>query len=282
MTRRKFLLGGAQLLALSGVSGYSLAEARDLRVTEEKVLLPGLPPAFQGLRVVLIADIHHGAFFPRSYVRQIVVLANSLHPDLILLLGDYAYRERRYIPAVMEELGGLRSNLGIYAVQGNHDVRLGRDLTSLSLEKNGLKELTNTGVTIKRGDQMIFLAGIDDLQNGRPNLRRALEGCPEMAFVILMSHNPDVIEGIRDPRVQLVVSGHTHGGQICLPLIGSPIVPSDYGQKYRAGLVQGPLVKGYITCGTGAIFPPIRIGCPPEISCLTFLNPAIIDKQGAE
>jgi predicted MPP superfamily phosphohydrolase len=278
MTRRKFLLGGAQLLALIGVFGYSLSEARGLKVTEENVLLPGLPMAFQGLRVVLIADIHHGAFFPRSYVRQVVALTNSLHPDLILLLGDYAYRDRRYIPAVMEELGGLRPKLGTYAVQGNHDVRMGRELTSLSLEKNGLKELTNTGVMIKRGDQAIFIAGIDDLQTGRPNLKRALEGCPEKGFAILMSHNPDVIEGIRDPRIHLVVSGHTHGGQICLPLIGSPVVPSDYGQKYRAGLVQGPLVKGYVTCGAGAIFPPIRIGCPPEISCLTFLNPDFVEK----
>lgn len=270
MTRRTFILRGAQALAFAGATGFSLAEARRLQVTEEAVFLPGLPMAFQGLRVVVISDIHHGIFFPLSYVRKIVARSNSLSPDLVLLLGDYAYHGRRYIPAAIQELSALKSELGVYAILGNHDIGMSRGLTSRELERNGLKELTNSGVALERGGQAIYLAGLDDLQAGRPDLRRALAGCKENGFAILMSHSPDVIEEIRDPRVRFVVAGHTHGGQVCLPVIGSPIVPSQYGQKYRAGLVYGPQVNGYVTCGAGAVFPPIRLGCPPEIACLTF------------
>ena len=270
MTRRTFILRGALALALAGVTGFSLAEARRLQVTEKTICLPGLPMAFQGLRVVLISDIHHGIFFPLSYVRKIVSLSNSLSPDLVLLLGDYAYHDRRYIPEVMKELSALKSELGVYAILGNHDIRMSRELTSLELKRNGLKELTNSGVALERGGQAIYLAGLDDLQTGKPDLKRALGDCQENGFAILMSQSPDVIDEIRDRRVRFVVAGHTHGGQVCLPVIGSPIVPSHYGQKYRAGLVDGPQVNGYVTCGAGAVFPPIRLGCPPEIVCLTF------------
>lgn len=274
MSRRSFLI--ASLLVVVAVSLYFyFDESKQLVLTEEIVSLPDLPSEFQGLRIVLLSDIHHGVFFPRSYVKEIVERTNALAPDIILLLGDYAYHNLRYIPAVMEELHELKPKIGIYAIQGNHDIRMSRALTSQELHRNGFQELTNANIVLERNGQKLYLAGVDDLQTGHPNLNTALKGCPQDAFVFLMSHHPDFIEEIRDARVRFVVAGHTHGGQIFLPFIGSPILPSHYGQKYRYGMVHGPQVNGYVTSGAGAVFPPIRFRCPPEIACLTLVNPLL-------
>lgn len=270
MTRRKFL-GYAGAAGATLATGYSLWEARDLRVTPFTLPVSRLPQAFSGLRAAVLADLHHGPFISLDYIRKAVDKTNALGADLILLLGDYVYREAQYIPGVMEVMGRFKAPMGVYAVKGNHDNYASAVVTSQELRRNGLMELTNTGVWLqKRGDRL-RLCGVEDLLTGRPNVDLALGNTGANESALLLSHNPDLAEKITGSRVGLVISGHTHGGQVCLPFIGAPVVPSRYGQKYVYGPAMAPFTRVFTTRGVGTIFPPIRIHCPPEISLLTLV-----------
>lgn len=269
LTRRKFLRRAVGATLATGVVGWPLWEAREIGSTATTIPVAGLPLGFDGLRVAFLADTHHGIFFPLSYIEKTVELTNGLRPDLILLGGDYIYRSASYIAPVMQVLGKLQAPLGVYAVRGNHDNAINPILTSLELRRHGIREISNTGVWLRRGTDRLFLAGVDDLLTGRPDLRAALAATSLNDPALLLTHNPDFMERMRDPRVRLGFCGHTHGGQVCLPLVGPPIVPSAYGQKYAYGLVQAPATPVYVTSGVGAVFPPVRLNCPPEISCLT-------------
>jgi len=269
LTRRKFLRKLTAAAILTASTGWSLWQARELAVKPFTISVARLPPSFNGLRIAFFSDTHHGIFFPLSYIEEAVRLANELQPDLILLGGDYVYHSAAYIAPVMAVLGKLQAPLGVYAVRGNHDNRINPTLTSRELLRNGIHEITNGGIWLERGSDRLRLCGVDDVCTGSPNLVKALEGTSGYETALLLTHNPDFMEFVRDPRVILGLCGHTHGGQVRLPLIGPPIIPSAFGQKYAYGLAQAPTVRVFVTSGVGAIFPPIRFDCPPEIAHLT-------------
>lgn len=262
---------------MAGLGGFAYWESGDLQVRSLPVPVPGLPPGFVGCRIALLADLHHGWFISRSYLAGAVNLANSLHPDLILLLGDYIDIDASYIAPVIEEVSNLRAPLGVFAVQGNRDIRINRILTTTELARRKICELTNSGRWIERDGSKIWLCGIDDSTVGHPDVAAALGGAPRDAIALAMTHNPDVTETLDDPRVRLVCCGHTHGGQIDLPLIGRPFIPSAFGQKYAIGLVQAPHTKTFVTTGIGSIFPPLRFRCPPEVALLTLAAADVVD-----
>jgi hypothetical protein len=271
MTRRKFLKT-AGLAAAGGVAGviYARLEARWLGVHRVTISVPNLPAAFKGKTIALMADFHHGPYVPLSYIRHSVDMANALNPDLIALGGDYPHRGIAYIAPCVEELARLRAPLGVYSVLGNHDhYDGGQPYVSAALRAARIPELTNRGLWIESGGDRLWLCGVDDFWRGVQDLPAALASTTTGDAVILLSHNPDFVEYIHDPRVGLVLSGHTHGGQVDLPIIGPPIVPSIYGQKYAQGLVQGPLTKVFVTRGIGTITPPVRLFCRPEIVLIT-------------
>ena len=276
MTRRQFL----QRLAITGLlssgagTAYALREARACVAEHIEVAPRRLPEAFDGLRIAFLTDTHHGPFVPVGYLEEVVAMTNRWEPDVVALGGDYVQRRRALYPQgnqrhLIAALAGLRAPSGRFAVLGNHDHKVSAMLTRRALAENGFVELTNTGVFLERGGERLFLAGVDDLRTGKPNLRRALHQCRAEDACILLSHNPDITERIRDPRVDLILSGHTHGGQVTLPLIGAPTTASVYGQKYRAGLVQGPTARVYVSRGVGTIGLPIRWGAPPEVTLIT-------------
>ncbi len=280
MNRRQFLQRLALIGALSSGAGtaYALREAK-LPVVE-RVDLPvrRLPDAFDGTTLAFLTDTHHGPGVPLTYLEQIVATTNALQPDLIVLGGDYVQRRRPFFPSANPRalvapgvgvLGGLRAPLGRFAVFGNHDRKVSAMLTRRALAAAGLLELTNAGVWIVRDGTRLWLCGVDDFRTGKPNIHRALAGCGPGDACILVSHNPDIVERLRDPRVSTVLSGHTHGGQVVLPLVGAPFTASRYGQKYRAGLVQGPTAWVYVSRGVGTIALPVRWGAPPEITLCT-------------
>jgi len=260
------MLGGAL-----GV-GYSLLEAKWLAVNRIDLAVPNMPDAFKGKRVAFIADFHHGPYVPLPYIRHTVDVANSLNADMILLGGDYPHRGRQFIEPCIAEVARLRAPLGVYAVLGNHDYYDGvSPYVKGALREARIPELTNRGVWIEEGGARLWLCGVGDYWQDVQDLPAALGKTTVRDAVILMSHNPDYVEEIRDPRVGMVLSGHTHGGQVNLPIIGAPIVPSIYGQKYAHGLAQGPVAPVFVTRGVGTIVPPVRLCCRPEVVLATLV-----------
>lgn len=276
MNRRRFL----QLAAVGGivapvsVAGYGLAEADNLKVDRVTVALPNLPPSFRGLRVAFVTDLHHGRFVSEEQIAGIVRTTLSLDADLIVLGGDYngdVLGESRHIEPCLAILGDLSAPLGVYGVLGNHDWWRDRQLTRQAMRRGHIEELTNAGVWLRRGGDRLRLAGVDDLWTGRADVAAAIGSATATDAVVLISHNPDLAETLRDNRVGLMLSGHTHGGQVVLPGIGSPWIPSRYGMKYAHGLVEAPATQVYVSAGTGMSGIGMRMGCRPEVSLLTLV-----------
>ena len=291
--RRQFLALFAKrvapplLLAGAGGAAYTAWAAKRPQVTRLETTLRNLPAAFDGLTVAFLSDTHHGPFVSVAYLAEVVAMTNALRPDLVLLGGDYVQRRRkaflhfgidhrRYIGPGIDVLADLRAPLGRFAVLGNHDHRTDAVLTRRALADAGFTDLTNTGVWLERpGRARLRIAGVDDCRTGRPRLGPALDDLRGDEACLLLTHNPDYVELIRDPRVDLVLSGHTHGGQVVLPGVGAPVLPSRYGQKYRAGLIQGPAARVFVTTGVGTIGPPVRFRCPPEVALITLRSPLV-------
>ena len=280
MDRRSFLKrvrAAALGSTTTGAVVYPFLEAKWCRVVRQTITLPNLPAYFRGMRIALISDVHHGPYVPLLYVRHVVAMANAEQPDLTLLAGDYVHRHHSYIEPGIKELGKLKATLGRFAVRGNHDNHSYHDHknyqpnSSAALAQVGLPDLNNAGVWLERGKERLRVCGVGDLWTDSQDLGGALGDATEHDAVVLLSHNPDFAETIRDQRVGLVLSGHTHGGQIVVPGLGAPIVPSRYGQKYLHGLVQAPSCQVFITRGVGTISPPVRFLCRPEIILITLI-----------
>ena len=272
-SRRRFLkrglLGAAGTLA-AGLS-YAVLETTLLQIQRETIVIPRLPEAFRGTRIAFLADSHIGQDNSLDYLQQVVGDVNGLQPDLILLGGDYVHIERKYIAPTLATLGQLHAPRGVFGVLGNHDYWSDGDLTKQEMANNGIVELSNTGVWLEEQGQRLRLGGVDDLWEGQQFLSAALADTQKPETSILLSHNPDYVENLIDPRVGLVLSGHTHGGQVVLPIVGAPQVPSSYGQKYLSGLVKTEHTQVYVTRGvgsTGVLGLPVRFCCRPEISLI--------------
>jgi uncharacterized protein len=279
MDRRKFLkmAGVTTMGSITAGIVYPFLEAKWCRVVRTTITIPNLPTPFRGTTIALLADVHHGPFVPLAYIRHVVSMTNALKPDIVALVGDFVYCHDIYIAPGIHELGKLKGTLGRFAVRGNHDNndyhgrRSFRRNSQAALAEAMLPDLSNTGVWIERGGAWLRICGVGDLWTDHQDLNAALGAATESDAVILLSHNPDYVETIRDQRVGLVLSGHTHGGQIVLPGYGAPVVPSRYGQKYLYGLVEGPCCPVFVTRGVGTVTPPVRFLCRPEVVLITLV-----------
>jgi predicted MPP superfamily phosphohydrolase len=287
-SRRRFLRTGIKVLGGGAVAGLGYAlvvEPRWFQVTHWVFPVRDLPPSLHGLRLVQLTDIHHGPWLALPYVREVVDATNQLEPDLILLTGDYVHHSPEYIRPVMAELARLRAKVGIVAVLGNHDWWENASLTCAELARigiplidNGRRLVTPDRRLIEGEGKGLVIAGVGDLWEDRPDYQQALGGLAESTPRLLLSHNPDVAEerefvesGL---RVDLMLSGHTHGGQVAIPFVGTPMVPSRFGQKYAQGLVQGPVCPVFVCRGIGVSMLPLRAGVFPEIAVLELMVPA--------
>lgn len=277
----------AALSAGALAPAYSLmVEPGWLEVTRPTVRPAGLPAYLDGVTVAQLSDLHVTSQTDADLVRRAVDLVMGLRPDLIALTGDYVSRSADYVAMCAEALSPLEARLGIYAVLGNHDVWTDARRVTAGLEAVGIIVLRSETVPLDVGDGRLWLVGIDDMgRTNRPGARcDAFEGLWQRALVragemldalppdeprLLLVHNPDVHEVLQARRVDLALSGHTHGGQVRLPLLGAPILPSCYGDKYAQGLVQGPRWPVYVNRGIGTVPPPVRLNCRPEVTFLT-------------
>jgi len=266
VSRRRLLrwLGGACCATLGG---WSLYEAGRLTLERVTVALEGLDRAFAGYRVALLSDTHCGPWTGPAFIAHAVALANGVRPDLIVLCGDFNQRSRAYIEPGIEPFADCSAPDGVFAVLGNHDHWEDAALTVRTLRRVGVQPLTNAGVVVNRRGARLALGGVDDLWEGRQDPASAFRGVPADVPRILLSHNPDYAERLPSGvRIDLMLSGHTHGGQVLLPWVGAPLLPVTTGQKYRAGLVRGPRCQVYVSRGVGTITPPVRFRCPPEVT----------------
>jgi predicted MPP superfamily phosphohydrolase len=249
-------------------------EPRRLVTVRRTLALPRWPRALDGLRVGLLTDIHAGALHagPAQIARAVQRL-NDEAPDAILLLGDFIdahplWGGRVDPPTIARELAELRAPLGTFAVLGNHDWKQAGDRMRTALRDVGLTVLENR--TVKAGD--VHIAGLADLRMRRPDLPGTLAQAPRDAPVILLAHDPDIFPFV-PVRVALTVSGHTHGGQVAIPMLRRPAIPSDYGERYARGHVVEDGRHLYISSGLGTSGLPIRFLAPPEVVVLE-LRPA--------
>jgi predicted MPP superfamily phosphohydrolase len=231
------------------------------------VAIPSLPHAFDGYRIVLLTDLHFDAPGHRRLVTHAIVLTLELAPDLIVLTGDYVSHWAA-VPGFADRLRLLRSPDGVWATLGNHDHWSGAARIRRILAEAGITELRNTSVPIRRSEQSIWLAGVDDVWAQQHNLIQALEGIPAGAVTILLAHEPDYADEVAPTgRVSLQLSGHSHGGQIQLPGIMPHSLPH-LGQKYPAGLYRIHDMWLYTSRGVGCGLLP-RIRSRPEVTEIT-------------
>lgn len=266
--KRRWRHGGVETYSLGQSSGISQIKRLGLHgrieLTEHRVGLAGLPDAFRGLRIVQLTDIHHGLYFPETALNLVVELTNKLSPDIVALTGDFVTRSRNYIEPVAEILSGLTATEGVFAVLGNHDFRVGADEIASALSRNGIQVLRNRHVTLRRRSQRLCLAGIDDFLY-RADLSRAMHGISDHTPTVLLSHNPAIIEDAARMGISLVLSGHTHGGQIRLPFLGCVYGRSDEDMRFKRGRDSLRDTQIYVSRGLGTVVLPIRYGCPSEI-----------------
>jgi uncharacterized protein len=271
LTRREFLkgAGAAALVGAAGMSGYGgLVEAWDYELTETVVVVKGLPERFEGFRVVQVSDVHHGRLVPIEEVRRVVEIANAARADLVALTGDYTTSLRRFVEPCAEALAGLRAPEGVWAVLGNHDHRTDGPLTRQALRRRGIEVLTNENTTLRRGADVLQLAGADDWGWGKADFARAVRGLDASRPTLMLSHEPMALDVPETRDVSLILSGHTHGGQVTLPVVGSPAAYVWKHLKYLRGMYESEGTQLYVSRGTGMIGVPVRIGARPEVAVL--------------
>jgi predicted MPP superfamily phosphohydrolase len=279
LTRRRFLqTAGLSAIAL-GL--YSAEFARhNLEIVDLPITFPNLPDAFHGFRIVQISDIHLDEFTELAFLHHILHRVNALAPDLVLITGDYiTHGHPRHIPedaiyTCAEALRQIACPLR-FGVLGNHDSIIGASYITRILEQHGTPILNNRFIPVERDGQRIWISGVQDPATSRPNLDKAIPRQPG-APVLLMAHAPDYADQvIRHPlgqHVSLMLSGHSHGGQVRLPFVGPLILPP-MGRKYVHGHFQFGTMQLYVNRGLGAVGLPFRLNCPPEITVIT-LNAA--------
>ncbi len=285
-SRRKFLKAGAAVAAggaLAVVGDGTLIEANHPKVVSIEILLSRLPRSWDGLRIAQLSDLHYDDYFSVVPIRKAVDLVNGLRPDLVVVTGDFVtapfleHRRRQIQAAEMIEpcaqlVAQMRAPLGIHACLGNHDV--GTDGTHITrvLQSLGVSVLRNRSVPLERDGKQLWLAGVDDVLQGKYDLKLTLKGIPQDEAVVLLVHEPDYANYVKNADLQL--SGHSHGGQIRFPLIGAPVLPV-MGRVYPQGLRRiGPLTL-YTNVGIGTIWVPMRLNCPPEVTLITLRASAV-------
>lgn len=226
------------------------------------------------LKIGLLSDLHAGsAFINEAKLRTIVERTNQLNPDLILMAGDFVAGGRdngdRLEPETFAPiLKNLHAPLGVYAVLGNHDWWYNAPKVRTALEANGIKVLENESVEINGPGGPFVLVGLADLWEGQQRVQETIAKIPPGPPVIAFTHNPDIFPQLPQ-RVMLLLAGHTHGGQVRFPLIGTVVHSSRYGDRYVAGHVVENGHHLFVTTGIGTSIVPVRFGVPPEIVLLT-------------
>lgn len=270
---------GGTILGAGGLFYAREVETRWLEVSSVGITLPRLAPEFDGYRVVQIGDIHLEDWTKPRRLNRMVDLVNAKNPDLIAITGDFlSYSADPGVPGrLVEALLRLRGHDGVVAVMGNHDYLTDVDLVRRSLREAGISELRNDVRTVRRGDAVLHVAGVDDIMEGKSRLDLVLRKLPEEGATVLLAHEPDFADvSAATGRFDLQLSGHSHGGQVRLPLYGPVFLPP-FSQRYTSGLYKvGDMIQ-YTNRGLGFVDARLRLLSRPEITVLTLSTPQVTD-----
>jgi predicted MPP superfamily phosphohydrolase len=252
------------------LASYTLFIERYIVLTNTyRIPVPNLPKAFSGFRIVQVADPHFGFLMPLGIIRDVVSRVNRLSKDIVVCTGDYVHMRNTTteIDSVWPVLSELSAPGGVYSVLGNHDHWADTNRSRYWLRESG-QDVERKVVPLQREGSRIWLAGAGDQWEDPVSLDHLLKDVPQSDCRIVLAHNPDTADTECSVRVDLMISGHTHGGQVKIPFIGTPILPVK-NKNYSSGLKRSP--KGshvYISRGIGWAVLPVRFNCYPEISVL--------------
>jgi uncharacterized protein len=264
-------MGAYMWTYLSGlaVCAYgTLVRRRWFRVIEREVRLPGLDARLDGLRVAHLSDLHLGTLTPKSWAMAWVRAANGRAPDLAVVTGDMVTSGTAYHEDIAEAVGALRAKMGVFVSMGNHDYfGEGEPLVSL-LRKGGVRVLRNEGQIIERSGGKLWLAAIDDTWTRRDDLALAMRGRPEGAVTVLLAHDPERFDRAADAGAELVLSGHTHGGQVAMPFLYRRLSLARIAHRYNVGFYRRGRSTLFVHPGLGTTGPPMRLGVAPEVTIL--------------
>jgi hypothetical protein len=244
-----------------------------LEVVTHEIALPALPPSFDGFTILHVSDIHYAPYLSREFLRCLVEMCLDISPNVIAITGDFqTYPE--VIESTAELLSPLgewsetrRGGLGVASVLGNHDREAGVAHVTDALRRAGIKVLHNSHMRIERDGSSLYVVGVADPWSWRADLDMALHGVPEGSCTVLLAHVPDFLITAAKRGISLQLSGHNHGGQIKLPLLGPVLVSSRYSRRYAESFHKQGDTLMYVSRGIGGK-PPIRLGCKPEITRL--------------
>ncbi len=280
LSRRAFLktaLVTTVETALVGVGGFAYGHEIEpdwVAVQPVGLTLPRLSPAFDGYRVAQISDIHMDGWMNYTRLSHVVELVNHQRPDMVAITGDFVTDDAFvFADDIVAALRGLQAADGAVAVLGNHDhwtnARKVREIIGIS----GIHNVSNMVHPVRRGDEALYFAGIDDYWEGHARLDLVLKALPGSGAAILLAHEPDFADiSAASGRFDLQLSGHSHGGQFSLPIFGPPVLPY-LGKKYPSGRYQVGTMIQYTNRGVGMVEPKVRFNCRPEITVFTLQAP---------
>jgi predicted MPP superfamily phosphohydrolase len=276
-TRRRFLrlmLGSTATVGLSAIGGLgytTLVEPHWLAVERVDVPIPNLPANLDGFTITQLSDLHRGPVMAQMRIARAAELALQQKANLIALTGDYVSESAGYAPSCAEALSPLMASGDVLACLGNHDHWTDADAVAGALADAGITVLRNIAQEVADG---LWVAAVDDVWEEHADLDKALEGIPAGATVVLLAHEPDYADEVAaDGRVSLQLSGHSHGGQVQLPVVGPPVLPY-LAHKYHAGRYRVGEMWLYVNRGVGMIRPAVRFNCRPEVTLLTLRGAA--------
>lgn len=277
MNRRSFLKsmfsGGAVVFAGS----YPIFIERTIvQVNRYKIPIPNLPLSFHGFTLAHLTDIHLGFLVSSSFVEQIVHRTNSLNADAIVCTGDYVHERNTFeeIDKVWPILSKLSAKYGVYSVLGNHDHWADTDRSLYWLERSG-QNIRHQCKPIYKGRERILIGGAGDFWGDELKIDKVFSGSDQDDCRILLSHNPDSVDTAFRTPLSLVLSGHTHGGQVVIPLLGAPVLPVE-NKAYTSGLIATPRTPLFISRGIGWAILPVRFNCYPEIAVLELVKSGVM------
>ena len=274
MTRRTMLtwmMGAGCSACLMG--SYPVFIERYLtQFNRYRIPVPNLPAAFQGLRIAQVSDVHCGRLMPRWFVNYLLERVNRAGADVIVCTGDYIHgRDAAQIEVVWPMLCELRAPLGVYSVLGNHDHWGSAERSLYWLERSG-QNLRGKAIALEKDGERLWLAGIGDLWEDPFPVDSVLSQIPERDCRIVLAHNPDSADTPFSGRIDLMLSGHTHGGQVRIPFGGAPVLPVK-NKTYSSGLkMSTKQQRVFISRGIGWAIYPVRFNCYPEIPILELIR----------